>query len=117
MDKPAARVSSIGLIVVLAAICSAQTGKVEKVGPLTDAAVPEAVRQTLDPAGYRLFSMMKLQSASSGCARVFRPSRRKPQMWFTRNWPRGHWSASCIFRKSGTTIGDRPPLLYTPVTN
>lgn len=54
MDKPAARVSSIALIGVLAAICSAQTGKVEKVGPLTDAAIPEAVRQTLDPAGYRV---------------------------------------------------------------
>ncbi|MGC2185252.1 MAG: hypothetical protein WA637_18390 [Terriglobales bacterium] len=53
MGKFAAR-SLISLIGILAAVCSAQTGKVEKVGPLTDPAVPEAVRQTLDPAGYRI---------------------------------------------------------------
>jgi len=54
VGKFAARASSIALIGILAAVCSAQTGKVEKIGPLTDAAVPEAVRQTLDPAGYRV---------------------------------------------------------------
>jgi len=54
VGKFLARASSIALIGILAAVCSAQTGKVEKIGPLTDAAVPEAVRQTLDPAGYRV---------------------------------------------------------------
>ena len=54
MGKLTARASSIALITILVAVCSAQTGKVEKVGALTDAAVPEAVRQTLDPAGYRV---------------------------------------------------------------
>ena len=52
MGKFAARASTIVLINILAAVCTAQTGKVEKIGPLSDAAVPEAVRQTLDPAGY-----------------------------------------------------------------
>ena len=54
MGKFAARSSSIAFIGILGAVCSAQTGKVEKIGPLTDSAVPEAVRQTLDPAGYRV---------------------------------------------------------------
>lgn len=53
MGKFAAR-SSIALIGILVTVCSAQTGKVEKIGPLTDPAVSEAVRQTLDPAGYRI---------------------------------------------------------------
>ena len=53
MGKLTARASSIALITILVAVCSAQTGKVEKVGALTDAAVPEAVRRTLDP-GYRV---------------------------------------------------------------
>jgi hypothetical protein len=54
VGKFAARSCSIALISILAAVCSAQTGKVEKIGPLTDPAVSEAVRQTLDPAGYRI---------------------------------------------------------------
>ena len=54
MGKFAARASSIVLINILAAVCTAQTAKVEKIGPLSDAAVTEAVRQTLDPAGYRV---------------------------------------------------------------
>ncbi len=54
MGKFAARSSSIALIGILAAVCSAQTGKVEKIGPLADPAISEAVRQALDPAGYRI---------------------------------------------------------------
>ena len=54
MRQLATRVLSIALVGVLAAVCSAQTGKVENIGPLSDAAVPEAVRQALDPAGYRV---------------------------------------------------------------
>lgn len=53
MRKIAAR-SSIALIGILVAVCSAQTGKLEKIAPLADPAVPEAVRQTLDPVGYRI---------------------------------------------------------------
>ena len=44
----------IGVILVVSLLCAAQTGKVESVGPLTDNAVPEAVRQALDGKGYRL---------------------------------------------------------------
>lgn len=39
---------------LLSLICTAQNGKVESIGPLTDASVPEAVRQSLDSKGYRL---------------------------------------------------------------
>jgi hypothetical protein len=54
LSKFAARVSSIAFIGVIATVCSAQIGKVEKIGPLTDAHVAEATRQVLDSAGYRL---------------------------------------------------------------
>jgi hypothetical protein len=54
LAKFAALASSLALIGILAAACSAQTGRVEKIGPLTDAAVAEATRQVLDSAGYRL---------------------------------------------------------------
>ena len=53
MSKFAAR-TSIAIIGIFVAVCSAQTGKVEKIGPLTDPTVSEAVRQTLDPTGYRI---------------------------------------------------------------
>jgi len=46
--------SVIGFVFALSLFCAAQTGKIESVGPLTDAAVPESVRQTLDAKGYRL---------------------------------------------------------------
>jgi hypothetical protein len=52
--KRAAVSSAIGFILVVSLLCAAQTGKVESVGPLTDNAVPEAVRQVLDGKGYRL---------------------------------------------------------------
>jgi hypothetical protein len=39
----------------LSLLGSAQDGKVEKIGSLTDTAVPEAVRRTLDSAGYRVW--------------------------------------------------------------
>ena len=45
---------AIGPLFVLSLVCAAQTGKVESIGPLTDSAVPAAVRQTLDAKGYRL---------------------------------------------------------------
>ena len=44
----------VGFIFVLSMLCAAQSGKVETVGPLTDNAVPERIRQVLDSKGYRL---------------------------------------------------------------
>jgi hypothetical protein len=41
-------------VLVVSLLCAAQAGKVESVGPLTDNAVPQAVRQALDTEGYRL---------------------------------------------------------------
>ena len=54
MRKRAAISFEIGVILVVSLLCAAQTGKVESIGPLTDNAVPEAVRQALDAKGYRL---------------------------------------------------------------
>ncbi len=54
MRKRAAVSFAIGFILGVSLLCAAQTGKVESVGPLTDNAVPEAVRQALDGKGYRL---------------------------------------------------------------
>ena len=45
---------AIGFIFMFSLACAAQNGKVETVGPLTDSAVSEGVRQTLDSKGYRL---------------------------------------------------------------
>jgi len=44
----------VGLVLVLSLGCAAQNSNVETVGPLTDNAVPEGVRQALDSKGYRL---------------------------------------------------------------
>ena len=119
MGKIAAR-SSIALIGILVAVCSAQTGKVEKIGPLADPAVPEAVRQTLDPVGYRI----SLDDGTAFCDLWLRksiPAQRIAtlQMWSIRNWPSRHWWASCIIRKAEVTTGDRQFLpAFTPsVTN
>ena len=38
----------------LSLICTAQSGKIETLGPLTDTSVPDAIRQTLDSKGYRV---------------------------------------------------------------
>jgi hypothetical protein len=52
--KGAAVSFAIGFILVVSLLCAAQADKVESVGPLTDDAVPQAVRQALDTKGYRL---------------------------------------------------------------
>jgi hypothetical protein len=52
--KRAAVSFAIGFILVVSLLCAAQSGKVENVGPLTNNAVPEPVRQVLDGKGYRL---------------------------------------------------------------
>jgi hypothetical protein len=70
VGKFVARSCSIVLIGILAVVCSAQTGKVEKIGLLTDPAVSGAVRQTLDPAGYRI----SLDDAATYCELWLRKS-------------------------------------------
>lgn len=45
---------TIACLLVLSLFCAGQNGKVESIGPLTDSAVPEAVRQSLEAKGYRL---------------------------------------------------------------
>lgn len=46
--------SAVSLLLLLSCLCIAQNGKVESLGPLTDSTVPERVRQTMEPKGYRL---------------------------------------------------------------
>jgi len=41
-------------VMMLLVVCQAEAGKVESLGPLTDAMVPEAVRKVLDTKGYRV---------------------------------------------------------------
>jgi len=54
MRKCAALWLAISFVLVGSLLCAAQAGKVETVGPLTDSAVPQAIRQALDTKGYRL---------------------------------------------------------------
>ena len=58
MPKSRALLSTVGSVLVfifaLSLLCAAQSGKVESTGPLTDNAVPEQVRQSLEAKGYRL---------------------------------------------------------------
>ena len=54
MRKTKALLPTIGLVLLLSQVCVAQSGKVESTGPLTDTAVPEQVRQSLQENGYRL---------------------------------------------------------------
>lgn len=45
---------TIGLVLLLSLVCDAQNSRVESTEALTDGAVPEAVRQSLETKGYRL---------------------------------------------------------------
>lgn len=50
---------TIAMVASLLSVCvlgAAQTGKVDALGPLSDPAVPDAVRQVLDAKGYRVFA-------------------------------------------------------------
>jgi hypothetical protein len=49
-----ASLATTAVLMMLSVLCSAQSGKVESVGPLTESAVSEQVRQSLEPKGYRL---------------------------------------------------------------
>ena len=49
-----ASLAAIALPMMLSLLCAAQSGKVESIGPLTESAIPEQVRQSLEAKGYRL---------------------------------------------------------------
>jgi hypothetical protein len=59
-------------VVLLSLACAAQNGKVESIGALTESAVPEAVRQSLEVKGYRL----TLDDPKPIC-----------ELWFRKNTP------------------------------
>jgi len=52
--KIAGSLFATGFILIFSLVSAAQSGKVESVGPLTNSAVPEAVRKVLESEGYRL---------------------------------------------------------------
>jgi len=54
LRKTKALLPTIGLVLVLSLLSAAQNGKAESTGPLTDSAVPEKVRESLNDKGYRL---------------------------------------------------------------
>ena len=54
MQNRKASLATAAVLMTLSLLCSAQNGKVESVGPLIGSAVPEGVRQSLEPKGYRL---------------------------------------------------------------
>ena len=54
MQNRKASVATIAVLLMLSLLCAAQSGKVESIGPLTDNAVSEQVRQNLAAKGYRL---------------------------------------------------------------
>jgi hypothetical protein len=54
LQKRKASLATIAVLLMLCPLCIAQSGKVESIGPLTDSAVSEQVRQSLDAKGYRL---------------------------------------------------------------
>ena len=63
--------SIIGVL-VLSLICTAQNGKIENLGPLTDTSVPDVVRQTLEAKGHRIL----LEDGMHTC-----------ELWLRRNMP------------------------------
>jgi len=54
LRKTKALLPTIGLVLLLSLLSAAQAGKVDSAGPLTDTAVPEQVRHSLQENGYRL---------------------------------------------------------------
>ena len=52
--RATARFSTAALVLLVSLLSSAQSGKVESIGPSTDSVVSETVRQSLDTKGYRL---------------------------------------------------------------
>lgn len=54
MRNRKASLVTIAVLLTLSLLCSAQNGKLESIGPLTESAVSEQVRQSLEAKGYRL---------------------------------------------------------------
>ena len=54
MKEHKASLARVAVLLMLCPLCIAQSGKVESIGPLTDSAVSEQVRQSLEAKGYRL---------------------------------------------------------------
>lgn len=54
MPKHRTATLTVSAILMLSLFCPAQNGKVESLGPLTDSAVPDSVRQSLNEKGSRL---------------------------------------------------------------
>ena len=54
MQNRKASLAMTAVLMTLSLLCSAQNGKVESVGPLTESTVSEQVRQSLEAKGYRL---------------------------------------------------------------
>lgn len=63
---------SIICILVLSLACTAQNGKIENLGPLSEPSVPDAIRQTLDSKGYRIL----LDDNTTAC-----------ELWLRKNVP------------------------------
>ena len=70
MRKSATVWFAISFAFAVSVVCAAQAGKVESVGPLSDTAIPQAVRQALDIKGYRL----SLETGSPYCEVYIRKS-------------------------------------------
>jgi hypothetical protein len=70
LRKSKAPPPTIGLVLMLTLLSAAQSGKIESTRPLTDSAVPEQVRQSLDVKGYRL----TLDDPKSACELWLRKS-------------------------------------------
>jgi hypothetical protein len=72
LRKAKALLPTIGSVLLLSLVCASQESKVESTGALTDSAVPEAVRQSLEAKGYRVV----LDDPKPAC-----------ELWFRKNVP------------------------------
>ena len=70
MQNRKASLATAAVLMTLFLPCSAQNGKVESIGPVTENAVPEQVRQSLEAKGYRL----TLDDPKSSCELWLRKS-------------------------------------------
>jgi len=96
----------------LSLICTAQSGKIETLGPLTDTSVPDAIRQTLDSKGYRVLLDESTPACESyGYAKTCLSNRRRTlKTSFTRNLPSPRSLASCASRKLAAIFEGRRSL-------
>lgn len=54
MEKYKASLATVAVLLMISPLCTAQSGKIESIAPLTDSVVSEQVRQSLEAKGYRL---------------------------------------------------------------